>query len=172
MSHGLGIMNVSFEGTIHEFREVLCRTLGCSKPKPKVRLLVVEIEGEDEPIPNASMRVKLSKPIKPGQRRRVNITPDEKVDKRADGTFAAIEAVEGDSTVIVRPESTEDKIRLFVNGDGTLGTGKVARVVADGHVGEGEATISLELEWDVVHPDATQFNPAIEEEGADEDIPA
>lgn len=117
------------------------------------------------------MRVKLSKPIKPGQRRRVNVTPDEKVDKRADGTFAAIELVEGDSSAQVRPESTEDKIRLYVNGDGTLGT-KVARLVADGHIGEGEATISLEIEWDVAHPDATQFNPAIEEEGPDEDIPA
>lgn len=165
-------MEITMKGEPHEFRDLLCRLLGCNKPKPRDRLFVLEIEGEDEPIPKETkMRVKLSKPIKPGFRRKVNITPDEKVDVRADGSFAGIEAVEGDSTVVVRPESTAEKIQLYVNGNGTLGTGKVARVVADGHVGEGEAVISLELEWDVVSPDATQFNPAIEEEGEDEPIP-
>lgn len=116
------------------------------------------------------MRVTLSKPIKPGFRRKVNLTPDEPIDQRPDGTFAGTEAVEGDSTIVVRPESDKNKVRLFVNGDGTLGTGKVVRVVADGHVGEGEAQISIELQWDVASPDATEFSSTVEEETPDEPI--
>lgn len=167
-------MNFAFNGTLKEFRDllrdVLCRNLGC-KPQHPVRLLVIEIEGEDEPIPQGNMRVKLSKPIKPGFRRRVNLTPDEALDKREDGSFAAIEEVEGDSTATVRPESNATSIKLFVNGDGTIGVGKVRRVVADGHVGEGVVPISIELEWEVSHPDATAFNPP-DEVGEDEPIPA
>ncbi len=167
-----GPMNFTFKGSAAEFRDLLCRSLGCNKPQPRARLLVIEVEGEDEPIPKSNMaRIKLKKPIKPGFRRRVNLTPDEDLDARADGSFAAIEPVEGDSTIVVRPESTAKVINLFVNGDGAIGTGKVARVVADGHVGDGEAVVSLELEWDVAHPDATAFNPPVEEEG-DEPIPA
>ena len=131
----------------------------------------MEVEGVDEPIPKGNMRVQLSKPIRPGFRRRVNLTPDEALDTRDDGSFAAIEAVEGDSTATVRPESTNKSVKLFVNGDGTLGTGKVVRVVADGHIGAGEAAISIEIAWDVADPDATEFNSAVQEEGPDEPIP-
>lgn len=163
---------MKFEGSRKDFHALLCRMVGC-RQKPKDRLWVLETEGEDEPIPKGqNMRVKLSRPIKPGFRRKVNLTPDEPLDVREDGSFAAVDIVEGNSTVSVRPESDSGKIRLYVNGDGSLGTGKVARVRADGHVGAGEAEISLELEWDVVSPDATAFSSAIEEEGEDEPIPA
>lgn len=168
-------MNITFNGRIHELkdlREFICKVFGCAPPqhKPKDRLFVLEVEGVDEPITKGSMRVKLSKPIRPGFQRPITLTPDEPVDAREDGTFAGVEPVEGDSSLIIRPESSAKSIKAFVRGDGTLGTGKVARVVADGHVGDGEAQISLEIEWDVMSPDATEFNPAVEE-GVDEPIP-
>lgn len=172
-------MNLSLHGNLKEFRDLLCHGLGCHKAqKPKDRLFVLEIEGVDEPIPKGpKMRVKLSRPIKPGERRRVNLTPDEPLDRREDGTFAAVENVEGDSTVALRVnaegvhESDAKKIRLWVNGDGALGTGKVNRIKADGHVGPEVVEISLELEHDVASKDATEFSSTVEEEGADEPIP-
>lgn len=165
--HGLRMEAQDFN---KHFRDLL-RFLECKPKQTRERLFVLEIEGEDEPINKGTMRVKLSKPIAPGFQRKVNLTPDEPVDVREDGTFAVIEPVEGDSTIVVRPESDKNKIRLLVRGDGTLGTGKVARVVSDGRIGPEAAPFSIELEWDVAHKDATEFSAAIEEEGPDEAIP-
>lgn len=115
------------------------------------------------------MRVQLSKPIKPGFRRPISVTIDEAVDKQPDGSFAVAEQVQGDSTISIRPTSTERQIDAYVNGDGSLGS-KVGSIRVDGHVGEGDVPLVLEIGWEVAHPDATEFG--VVQEGADEPIPA
>ena len=161
-------MKLLFEGTLQEFRDVLER-LGC-KPKNQERLFVI-VEGQDEPIPKGqrTMLVKLSKPIKPGFRRPISVVPDAPVDAREDGSFAGIESVEGDSTGTIRPESTATEIKAYVNGDGSIGT-KLLRLTVDGHVGQGDVPVTLDLAYEVAHPDATAFGPLVE--GEDEQIPA
>ncbi len=111
--------------------------------------------------------MKLSKPIKPGFRRPCTITPDELVDQRPDGTFLQIEVLSGDSQVVYNPESTGSSIKVWFYGDGAIGD-KSARLTADGHIGEGEQQISLDVDWTVSTPDATTLGFA---EGADEPIP-
>ncbi len=115
------------------------------------------------------MRVNLSKAIKPGMRRPISVTVDEPVDKRADGSFAEGGQVEGDSTITIRDTSTETQINAYVNGDGSLGS-KVVSVTVDGHVGEGDVPLVLEIGFEVAHPDATAFGAVVE--GTDEPIPA
>lgn len=113
-------------------------------------------------------RVVLAKPIKPGFRRPISLTPDEAVDQAADGSFARIEQLSGDSTSFVAPTSTDKKIDAYLNADGPTGVNVIV-VKADGHLGEGEQEISQEIEYSVANPDATQFGPVVE--GADEPIP-
>lgn len=156
------------QSLLTNIRQLLCRLLDCSKCNPAPGFLLL-VEGVDEPIPKEIMRIKLVKPLKPGFRRPLTLKPDEAVDARADGSFAAVEVVEGDSTASVRTESTASQIELYINGDGSTGD-KVVNVKADGHIGEGEVEISLEIAYTVAHPDATEFGPVTE--GVDEPIPA
>lgn len=150
------------------FRRLICQAFGCSKPKPNAgfRTLLVE---PDEKIPKPMARIDLTKPLKPGFRRPISLTVDEAVDKREDGSFAKAEVIEGDSTVSIRPESTETQIKAYLNGDGATGN-KVVRLTADGHIGEGDVPISIDIGFTVAHPDATAFGPVTED--ADEPIPA
>lgn len=139
----------------------------CPKPKPGPRLFVFR-EGLDEPIPKGNMQVSLSKPIKPGFRRPFSLTPDEPVDQLAEGGFAKTEVRIGNSTITINPSSTADVIQGWVNGDGDLGDKSVA-ILVDGHVGEGEVTLELVVNFSVAHPDATDL--AFVEGSADEPIP-
>lgn len=113
--------------------------------------------------------MKLSKPIKPGFRRPFTITPDEAVDVNDSGTFVKVEIVTGDSTVTIDPASTATSIKGYINGDGATGS-KAVRFIADGHVGEGDQPVSLDVEFDVSNPDATSLANFVE--GTDEPIPA
>lgn len=113
-------------------------------------------------------RVNLTKPLKPGFRRPISLAADEELDVRGDGSFAAVEVVEGDSTASIKPDSTKTQINAFLNGDGALGD-KVIRIKADGHIGDGEAEISVDIGFTVAHPDATAFGTP--QEGVDEPIP-
>jgi hypothetical protein len=122
--------------------------------------------GQDEPIPKDTM--KLAKPIKPGFRRPFTITPDEPVDQNNSGSFVSVEVLSGDSTVTIDPASTATSIKGWLNGDGATGA-KAVRFSADGHVGEGEQTVTLDVEYDVATPDATLLGFT---EGTDEPIPA
>ena len=112
--------------------------------------------------------VKLSKPIKPGWRRPFTLTADEAVDLLPSGKHLAVEIVEGDSTVLIG-DTTPTEFKGYFNGDGALGS-KLIRLSADGHIGEGEATITLDVAYEVATPDATAFGTILE--GTDEPIPA
>lgn len=112
--------------------------------------------------------MKLQKPIKPGFRRPFTITPDEPVDINDSGTYIKVENVTGDSTVTINPGGTPTSITGFLNGDGATGE-KAVRFVADGHLGEGDQPVSLDVEFTVATPDATILGFS---EGADEPIPA
>ena len=141
-----------------------------AKLKPKkqrIRFWFISFE-PDEPIPKEEP-VKLSTPIKPGFRRPFTITPDEAVDVNASGTFVAVEILSGDSTVTIDPASTSTSIKGYLNGDGAIGA-KAVRFTADGHVGEGEVQVTLDVEYDVANPDATSLANFVE--GPDEPIPA
>lgn len=113
--------------------------------------------------------MKLTKPIKPGFRRPFTITPDEPVDAQADGSFYRVETIAGDSTVTIDPTSTATSLKGYLNGDGATGE-KAIRIVADGHVGDGEVAVSLDVEFTVNTPDATSLAAFVE--GTDEPIPA
>ena len=139
---------------------------GCTHNKPCSPWAI--IEGQDEQIPREEpMLVTLSKPIKPGFRRPLTIVPDESVDKLANGQFASVEILDGDSTFTIDPSSTEKAIKAFAYGDGALGA-KVARVHVDGHLGEGIVDVTLDIAWTVATPDATELTVT---EGPDEVIP-
>jgi len=139
---------------------------GCTH-KPCSPLTI--LEGQDEPIPKKEpMLVTLSKPIKPGFRRPLTLVPDEALDSMTGGVFATSEKLSGTSTFIIDPSSTEKAIKAFAYGDGPL-EDNVARVHADGHIGEGVAEVTIDIGWTVAHPDATGFGPVIE--GPDEAIP-
>lgn len=139
-----------------------------AKPKP---IMLVFATGHDEPIPKETpMEVTLSKPIKPGFRRAFTVGTDEPVDQQPNGAYASSEVLEGDSTAaVIKPESTATLIQGWIYGDGSLGT-KKTRITVDGHVGAGEASITLDILYTVSSPDATDFVNFTE--GADEAIPA
>jgi hypothetical protein len=136
---------------------------GQHKPKNRFGLILV---GPDERI--KMPLVTLTKPIKPGFRRPISLVPDEEVDVRPDGSFATAEVVEGDSTVSIRPSSTSKQIDAYINGDGSTGN-KTIRITSDGHIGDGDVSISQDIAFVVAHPDATAFGPVVE--GTDEPIP-
>lgn len=112
--------------------------------------------------------MKLTKPLKPGFRRPFTITPDEPVDVNDSGTFVKVENVAGDSTVTIDPTSTATSIKGWINGDGATGD-KAVRFVADGHLGDGDQPVSLDVEFTVANPDATILG--FSEGAADELIP-
>jgi hypothetical protein len=141
------------------------------KKKKPIRLFVFAT-GHDERIPKEppDMEVTLSKPIKPGFRRAFTVSTDEAIDKQADGTYAKSETLDGDSTApVVLPESTDKLLTGWIYGDGSLGK-KKGRITVDGHVGEGDVSITLDISYEVASPDATEFQNFTE--GADEPIPA
>ena len=151
-------------------KNVIVNIFGCghSKPKPKTRLLIFAT-GHDEPIPGLTMDVTLTKPIKPGFRRAFSVSTDEPVDKQADGLYARTEVVDGDSRApSIDIDSTSTQIKGWLYGDGAVGAKKV-RVIADGHIGEGDVPITLDISYEVATPDATAFTNFAE--GADEAIP-
>ncbi len=154
-------INVQYRGP--NLKGFLCELLKCNKPK--VRFWTIT-EGQDELIPKKET-MKLSKPIKPGFRRPLTLTPDEAVDQGADGTFAQLEVLSGDSQFVYNPDSTATSIKVWAYGDGAIGD-KSARLTVDGHIGSGEQPVSLDIDWTVANPDATTLTLA---EGADEPIP-
>lgn len=140
------------------------------KPKPKAARLVLFATYQDEPITGKHMDVTLSKPIKPGFRRSFTVSVDEPIDKQPDGSFAKSEVVEGDSRAPeILAESTSTQLKGWIYGDGSIGS-KKSRITADGHVGEGDVPITLDISYEVASPDATSFTNFTE--GADEPIPA
>lgn len=113
--------------------------------------------------------MRLNTPLKFGFRRPFTITPDAPVDKNDAGSFLTAESVLGDSTVTIDDaNSTPTSIKGYINGDGSVGE-KAIRFTADGRVGEGVVPVTLDVEFEVVHPDATTLGFA---EGPDEPIPA
>ena len=159
-------VNFKFKGDSHDFRALLCKVIGCdTQTKNPVRTWFMTFE-QDERIPKAA-HMKLTKPIKPGFRRPFTITPDEPVDVNASGTYVAVEIVSGDSTVTIDPASSATSIKGWLNGDGATGA-KAVRFSADGHVGEGDQLVTLDVEYDVASPDATILGFV---EGTDEAIP-
>ncbi len=138
------------------------------KKKTNIRLIVFQ-SGHDERIPGTYMEVKLAKPIKPGFRRSFTVGTDEAVDKQPDGSYAKTEVVEGDSRAPeVLAESTSTLLTGWIYGDGSVGTKKV-RITVDGHVGDGDVAITLDISYEVASADATDFVNFTE--GADEAIP-
>ncbi len=126
--------------------------------------------GPDEPIPKATVQINLTKPIAPGFRRPFSLTTDEAVDLQADGVnFFVATPTAGDSTVVFTRQDSKSADG-FVNGDGALGD-KTVQISADGHVGPGDVTITLDLSFTVASPDATEIGFK-EGPGADEPIPA
>lgn len=168
-------MKLMFAGSRHEFREVLCRLLGCSHhphphPEPKARLIVLTLDC-DEPIPapEPMPNVTLTTAIKPGFRRPFTLTFDEPVDLRPDGvSYVSTEIIDGDSTVVLT-EQSKTGAKGFLNGDGSIGA-KTVRFSADGHVGDGDVEITLDVTFPVASPDATVIG--FKESGPDGGIPA
>lgn len=149
------------------FRDIIINIGEGRKHKQRAPWLLVE--GQDQPIPNRiHMLVTLTKPIKPGFRRPLTLVPDEALDAMAGGVFATAEILSGDSTFAIDASSTSKSVKAWAYGDGALGD-KVARVHADGHIGEGVVEITLDIAWTVASPDATMFGPV--QEGVDEPIP-
>jgi len=142
---------------------LLCGLLKCEKQK--VRIWTVTFMA-DEPLPKRNT-VKLTKPLKPGFRRPFEITPDEAVDINDSGTYVKVEVIAGDSTVTIDPASTATSIKGWLNGDGATGD-KAVRFTADGHIGDGDQPVSLDVEYSVATPDATILGF---KEGTDEAIP-
>jgi hypothetical protein len=145
--------------------KILDRKPKPKKPKHKVRFWFVSF-GPDEPIAKPPP-MKLEKPIKPGFRRPFTITPDEPVDRMDNGQFITAEVTSGDSTVTIDPGSTATAIKGFLNGDGSIGD-KSVRFTADGHIGDGVVSVTLDIEYTVTTPDATVLGFT---EGTDEPIP-
>lgn len=156
------IFKFDFRGSTRDLKELLCNLLKCKGHTNRLRIAF----GADEEIPRAIM--KLTKPIKPGFRRPFTITPDEPVDINDSGTYVKVEVLSGDSTVTIDPASTAKSIKGYLNGDGATGE-KAVRFTADGHVGDGEQAVSLDVEYTVSTPDATTLGFV---EGVDEPIPA
>lgn len=151
---------------MQSFRDLIINIGGGCNRKPCS--LWTLIEGQDEPIKKENMSYTLVKPVKPGFRRLLTITPDEEVDKMADGSFAKGEVLQGAPTQFtIDPSSTAKVIKAYAYGDGALGD-KVARVSVDGHLNEGEVLVSLDIMWAVASPDATTLSVT---EGPDEAIP-
>jgi hypothetical protein len=150
---------------IHELRED--RRERHRHHKQKVRIWIITFD-PDEPL-KKEQQMKLSKPIAPGFRRPFIITPDEPVDKRSDGSFLGVEVLSGNSTVTVDPSSTPTSLKGWINGDGDVGQ-KSVRLTVDGHIGEGETPVTLDVDFEVTTPDATSIANLVE--GADEPIPA
>lgn len=134
------------------------------------------IEGPDEPIRKWYMAYTLTTPINQGFRRLLNIVPDQPVDVLADGNFASVEILQGNSKFVIAPAvpvnpgdpvSTSTLIKCWAYGDGDLGD-KVARVKCDAHRGEGVLDITTDIMWMVTLPDTTTLTVT---EGADEPIP-
>lgn len=48
------------------------------------------------------------------------------------------------------------KLQLIVRGDGTVGSNNTFSVQVDGHIGDGDAPIITEFDYNVVSPDATE----------------
>lgn len=137
-----------------------------TKAKPR---LIVFATGHDEPMKGIQkMQVTLKKPIAPGFRRAFTVGFDEDVDVQVDGSFVRSESIEGDSTAPTISASTARTAAGFINGDGAIGK-KRALLTADGHVGDGDVPITLEIDYEVAHADATTFTAFTE--GADEAIP-
>lgn len=157
-------MKLTIKGSGHDIREFLCKTLGCHQ-RQRVRFWSISF-GQDELIPKVKM--KLTKPIKPGFRRPFTIVPDEAVDANDQGGFVKVNTLAGDSTVTIDPTSTATEIKGWLNGDGAVGD-KSVEFVVDGHVGPGEVQVSLTVDFSVAHPDATVLGFT---EGTDEPIPA
>jgi len=154
-------ISVQYRGS--NLKKLLCDLLKCEKQK--VRIWTITI-GQDEPIPKGQ-HMKLSKPLKPGFRRPLTLTPDEAVDQRADGTFALVEVTAGDSQFVYNPASTEKSIQVWAYGDGAIGD-KSGRITVDGHIGDGDVPVSIDIDWTVANPDATALTLV---EGTDEPIP-
>lgn len=162
-------MKLKLSGTLAEIRAMLRSLCGCQpqppKPQPRPFLFVLTL-GEDEKL-KEPMEVTLSKPIKPGFRRPFTVKADEELDVRPDSNFVGVEVVEGDSTVTLT-ETNKTGASGFINGDGSLGR-KVIRLVADGHIGDGDVAVTLDIIFEVAHPDATILG--FTEGAADEPIP-
>src|SRR4026208_1667925 len=144
----------------------------CCEPPPvglpnKPRLLLFAT-GQDEPIETKPMIVNLT-PIKPGWRRPFTLTTDEPVDLLADGVnYFKATTIAGDSTINFVTQSPNGATG-YVNGDGSLGT-KQVQISADGHVGDGEVTITVDVAFTVEHADATSLGFVLG--SPDEPIPA
>jgi len=159
-------VHIRYDGSAEKLVEVLCSILSCRPKKKPVRFWLFST-GQDEPIKSQIPRMKLDKPIKPGFRRPFTITPDEAVDVNDSGTYVQVEVLSGDSTVTIDPASTALSIKGWLNGDGATGE-KSVRFTADGHVGDGEQPVSLDVDYTVATPDATILGFST---GADEPIP-
>ncbi len=145
--------------------------------KPRKPHLLIFASEHDEPMERSTMLITLSKQIKPGYRRLVQLVPDEPVDAQSDGTFGTSEVVEGDSSAPTMTKSddekypsTKDKVYAWVNADGALGA-KTGRVTLDAHVGDGEVPLATEIAYVVGHPDATEVKAGEVAGVADELIP-
>jgi hypothetical protein len=93
-------------------------------------------------------------PIKPGWRRPFTLTADEPVDLLDDGiNYFRATSITGDSTISFTSQSPTEA-KGFVNGDGSLGS-KLVQIRADGHVGEGDVPITVDVAFTVETPDAT-----------------
>lgn len=130
----------------------------CCEPPPSIcppnkQRLLLFATGRDEPIVKPHMIVNLT-PIKPGFRRPFTLTADEPVDLLADGVnYFKATTVTGDSTITFTSQ-TATEAKGYVNGDGALGT-KLVQISADGHVGDGEVVITVDVSFTVQTPDAT-----------------
>jgi hypothetical protein len=141
------------------------------KKKNKPIRLIVFATGHDERIPKEppDMEVTLAKSLKPGFRRAFTVGIDEAVDKQPDGSYAKSEVLEGDSRAAeILAESTATLLKGWIYGDGSIGK-KKDRITVDGHVGDGDVSITLDVSYEVASPDATEFQNFTE--GADEPIP-
>lgn len=115
-------------------------------------------------------RLVIAKPIKPGFKRKLTIKADEPLDADQNNQFLEIKRISGEATSPkIVGESTPTQTTVYLYGDGGIGS-NVFEFSADGHVGEGAVVITLEVEYAVAHPDATELSVVEDEATEDEPI--
>lgn len=99
--------------------------------------------------------------IRPGFRRPFTLTPTP-----AGAAFEnpVIEITDGDSTASIQDDGNGGA-KGFLNGDGSIGA-KAARITFDGHIGDGEVDVTLDVAWNVSHPNATGGSLSVGDEEA------
>ena len=147
----------------------ICREL---KIQPFITLCTCG-SGDEVIIKDTMPRLVITKPIKPGFKRKIKLTSDEPLDLKSEGVYFEVAKVSGDADLPVADGAQSPgaaNFWLLGSTGASIGTPQVFSFSGDGHVGDGEAVIAVEVEYTVNHPDATEITAVVTEIEQDEPI--